>query len=651
MLPRRELSRAVLIGTSDFERSDSLPNLPAIGNNLVDLRAALTDDEAGILGWEQCVVVDSPDTPSSLIGRLRSAARIAEDLLLVYYAGHGIRVGDREELYLTVRHSRADSPLDTCVPFDWVRDVVGSSPARTKLLILDCCYSGMALGAMSAGGVDGRQIEITGTTVITSAPRNSVSHSPPGERHTAFTGELITLLRSGSPLPEEPLTVSTLFLSLQAAMARRDLPQPKMRSDDTSGSLQLRQFQPPAPPPMVASMLAPVTVPDVIPAPAAIVPPEPEPPAASELERLAEFVPTTVADPELELEQQPELDPPALPEPDRPAELVPVAEADPVPEPDLPAESDSEPLAEVSAAESEPVVEAASAEPEQESEPSPEFVPVTEFEPVAATSLAEPEPVAVLAPVADPEPVAAAVSAEPEPTAIAEPQPTVDVMPVAAFHPMPTAPAPVWSPVPSATFGPIAWPRQEADTISFARPAPAGRRARVALVYLRLVGAIVLAFFADSAVGGFAGMAFAERTPTMTGTTEIGMGIGGTVVGVAIAVPLLLGIRKGRWAPLEDVAPVLAKWTIVPRAVVVGIALILALGLAIVGLFGTNRVPTGTLSAPSTISDLALNVALELGMLQGLTACGFWLVRRIRRASRSKAAISSPLPPGPPVHP
>jgi hypothetical protein len=277
VLPRRELSRAVLIGTSDFQQS--LPDLPAVSNNLVDLRTALTDEEVGILGWEQCVVVDSPDSPSSLITRLRSAAAAAQDLLLVYYAGHGIRADFRDELYLTVRQSRSDSPVDTCVPFEWVREVVRDSPARTKLLILDCCYSGMALGTMSSSGVDIRQIEVSGTTVMTSTPKNMPALAPPGDRHTAFTGELITLLRNGSLLADEPLTVAELFRSLRAAMSRRDLPEPKMRSDDTSSSLQLRKFQPPPPPepePVVV-VPEPITPEPVVPEPVLPEPVVPEP--------------------------------------------------------------------------------------------------------------------------------------------------------------------------------------------------------------------------------------------------------------------------------------------------------------------------------------------------------------------------------------
>ena len=39
--------------------------------------------------------------------RLRQAARQAEDLLLVYYAGHGLTAGRRHELYLALRDTDA----------------------------------------------------------------------------------------------------------------------------------------------------------------------------------------------------------------------------------------------------------------------------------------------------------------------------------------------------------------------------------------------------------------------------------------------------------------------------------------------------------------------------------------------------------------
>jgi Caspase domain len=295
--PNPELSRAVLIGTSDFQQ-DELTQLPAVRNNLTDLAQALTDPVTGILTWEQCTIVDSPDSPDSFMSRLERAAAQAEDLLLVYYAGHGIRHETRDDLYLTVRESNPRRPTGSAVPFAWVRDVIEQSRAESRLLILDCCYSGMALGAMSGGGVDQREIAISGTSVITSSPKNKISLSPPGERNTAFTAELITLLVKGSRREGEPLSVNEVFRSLQASLARRDLPQPKMKSTDTGSDLILRRQPPPkkkpappkpAPLPVVTPAPKPValkpesTPPPVVaaavaPRPPKVDPPKPKPP-------------------------------------------------------------------------------------------------------------------------------------------------------------------------------------------------------------------------------------------------------------------------------------------------------------------------------------------------------------------------------------
>jgi hypothetical protein len=269
-LPDPALSRAVLIGTSDFSRDELLPNLPAVRNNLADLFAVLTDSQSGILSSEYCTIVDSPESPNSFMTRLKKAANQAEDLLLVYYSGHGIQHQTKDLLYLTVHGTDPGSLSGSAVPFEWVREVIEDSPARTRLLILDCCYSGMALGAMSGGDVNAREVAVGGTSVITSSPRNKISHSPAGERNTAFTAELLTLLRRGPRLPGEPLSVNVLYQSLRSAMSNRDLPLPKMKAEDTSGTMLLRR-PPPQPRPVMAMpdtvIVPPVPVPVPVPVP------------------------------------------------------------------------------------------------------------------------------------------------------------------------------------------------------------------------------------------------------------------------------------------------------------------------------------------------------------------------------------------------
>jgi caspase domain-containing protein len=278
-LPDGDRSRAVLIGTSTFSSPDLAP-LPAVNNNLYALFQALTDPETGILPERNCEIVQSPDSPDSFMQRLRGKANEAEDLLLVYYAGHGLRHEKRDDLYLSVRQTNPAGLDGSAVEYEWVRDLIADSPARSRLLILDCCYSGLAVGRMAGPGVDPRELAVSGTSVMASSPRNKQSHSPVGERHTAFTGELLALLEHGSPLADRSLTVANAHQSIKAALARRALPLPTLRSDDTSGQVLLRRApvrQVPTPPARQAPPPPPLPIQPPPPPLPPVQPPRPVP--------------------------------------------------------------------------------------------------------------------------------------------------------------------------------------------------------------------------------------------------------------------------------------------------------------------------------------------------------------------------------------
>ncbi|WP_084211765.1 caspase, EACC1-associated type [Pseudonocardia acaciae] len=240
-IPVTRLSRAVLIGTSDYEHNEKFSNLPAVRGNLSGLEKVLCDPASGVFTHANCTVVDSPDSPRSFMRRLGRAAETAEDVLLLYYAGHGVldRNGD---LQLTVRETDPDlyQLEGTAVPFSWIRQTIEDSPAAIRVLILDCCFSGRAIGAMSTDSAVFQQIRISGTYIITSSEANQISRSVPGERYTAFTGELISIL-STQPPPGTTLTLDAITRMLRINLARRGLPRPMSRADDTSGDLVLRR--------------------------------------------------------------------------------------------------------------------------------------------------------------------------------------------------------------------------------------------------------------------------------------------------------------------------------------------------------------------------------------------------------------------------
>jgi Caspase domain len=270
-LPNPERSRAVLIGASRFKH---LPALPSVRNNLTDLRTALTHPQYGIIAPGNCSIVAEPESPLAFMTGLRREIQRADDFLLVYYAGHGLKDEDGHELYLAVGHTDSRELDGSAVAYAWIRRALEAKFARASLLVLDCCYSGMAAGIMSDGGVSAWELRVRGSAVLTSSSRNETSRSPAGHRHTAFTGNMIRLLNHGSPNNGEPLTVNTLYRRMAVALTRQDFPKPQLALTDTSGESLVRRPDPPPPP---VPLPPPVALPPPIALPPSVPPAAPPP--------------------------------------------------------------------------------------------------------------------------------------------------------------------------------------------------------------------------------------------------------------------------------------------------------------------------------------------------------------------------------------
>ena len=228
----------MLFGTASYTGSD-LPGLPAVANSLNDLRGALTHPGLGGLRPEHCVVMTDPSGLPAVGMELARVARQAEDTLIVYYAGHGL-LDDSGALFLALPETNPDHVLYTALPLTWVRRAIADSPARNRILILDCCFSGRAIEAMgNPSALISGQIEIAGAYTLTSAPANEPARAPVGARHTAFTGELLNVLRNGIDNASEGLSLEEIYLELKRAHLARGLPPPQQRSTSTAGHLAL----------------------------------------------------------------------------------------------------------------------------------------------------------------------------------------------------------------------------------------------------------------------------------------------------------------------------------------------------------------------------------------------------------------------------
>lgn len=261
-------ARVLLMGTGTHAPGAGLPDVPAIGRTLTDLHDAFVR-YCGLPEAALRVVTDPP-TAQVMGQEIAEVAEQADGLLLVYYIGHGL-VSEDAALYLAASQSegaRAGRRLSrvevTALPYATLRRLVMNSRARAVVVILDCCFSGKALDGLS-DSVDevANLAQITGGFLLTAAGREEVALAPAGASHTAFSGHLLRLLRSGDPHRPAWLTLQEVYRHLAVTLPASGFPKPRSRSDGTIGELVLApnpayraQLTPPAmSPPVVGAGL------------------------------------------------------------------------------------------------------------------------------------------------------------------------------------------------------------------------------------------------------------------------------------------------------------------------------------------------------------------------------------------------------------
>lgn len=230
-LPDYVRSRAVLIGTSAYH-DKRFRQLPAARNSLNGVREVLVDERLCCWPGERVEVLLNQQHRPRLITDLRRWARETTDVLVVYFVGHGI-ITPQGELCLALTDTVLDDPDVTGLEYRFVRSALIDSPARVKVVILDCCYSGRAIQALSSSENFG---DIRGAYVI--AASDHAAHVPPPAGQplacTSFTGELLELIRTGIPGAPDTLTLRVIYAHLRARLRSAQLPDPHHWSTDTA---------------------------------------------------------------------------------------------------------------------------------------------------------------------------------------------------------------------------------------------------------------------------------------------------------------------------------------------------------------------------------------------------------------------------------
>jgi WD40 repeat protein len=144
---------AVLVGIDTYDDAD-LDALPNSANDVRGLAGALAK-----VGYRGITSLHDgarrPPTLDNVRRALRDQALHPDDLLLVHFSCHGTRIGG--EPYLLMRDSKHPSDRQTALALAEVVELMEASRARRRVLLVDACAAGLALGAggrPSASGGD-----------------------------------------------------------------------------------------------------------------------------------------------------------------------------------------------------------------------------------------------------------------------------------------------------------------------------------------------------------------------------------------------------------------------------------------------------------------------------------------------------------------
>jgi cyclophilin family peptidyl-prolyl cis-trans isomerase len=227
-------SRAVLMGTSTYLNLDGVP----ASRSLRRMRDLLTSD---LCGWptEKITVIEDTRRPGDLHYQLIQMFNDVNDVALFYFVGHGL-IDDDDQLCLALVESDNQSHLraSTSLEFRDVRDALIRSPAKTRILILDCCFAGMANQRRNTLGVSDLVDQAGGAGAYTMAacqPYGTASFDADGpDPQTYFTKYLVDLIEAGIPGQPAELRLRPIFRRLTERLAADGHPQPMDRNIDSA---------------------------------------------------------------------------------------------------------------------------------------------------------------------------------------------------------------------------------------------------------------------------------------------------------------------------------------------------------------------------------------------------------------------------------
>ncbi len=188
---------ALLIGVSHY--GEGLLPLSAAPNDVAALQRVLANPQMAGFDQVDCLIDPELVAMQRAIQQLFSQCQ-RDDLLLLYFSGHGI-TDDNHHLYLANCLTSKDDYEATAVPARFIQQQSMNCYTRRQVMILDCCYSGAFKEGWQAkaAGLDLRgELGAEGRVVLTSSTATQTSFQQEETGLSLYTQYLIEGVETGA---------------------------------------------------------------------------------------------------------------------------------------------------------------------------------------------------------------------------------------------------------------------------------------------------------------------------------------------------------------------------------------------------------------------------------------------------------------------
>ncbi|MBR7838181.1 caspase family protein [Actinospica durhamensis] len=221
-------SRAILIGNARYSEHPRIPDLPAARGSVTAMAELLTSE---LCGWpaERVTTLVDVAAPHELARRVLAEVREAQDVLLVYYVGHGMRTLDGQlALALGDTDPHPEALPHTAMLYDNLTKIMRGCRAATKLVILDCCHAelGNRANYVFQSADIAEVYPVDGLYYIGASARDKKAKAPLTGEPTYFTQALLDVVHAGIPRLPATLRLDQIFLEMRGRLLRASLPEP-----------------------------------------------------------------------------------------------------------------------------------------------------------------------------------------------------------------------------------------------------------------------------------------------------------------------------------------------------------------------------------------------------------------------------------------